>query len=576
MVTTDSRPSDATPGPSRRADDDRPGSEGVLARMLREALRTPAYREILRLHAREIRRGQGADLVRVALQQDREIWLGLTSTTPPMVDDLVQSLSVLGQQLAAMPEPLVDGYLAQLVAELDREALTALPAIWAPLLARALPGALNLAFDATAGVAETMIGMPPAERTAALRRALQSVDSCRAARAINHLTALVLAVQRDAPDLLVVAAGPERAALLQEVDAGRLRQAVVAMSAGGRAGAESLVSDLLDDPVAVANLVGLLPPLVNDGLGLLRHVVDALELPDEVLASAIFNVLRALDMGEVGRLVSGAASTVDTLHRGSAILGFEEPAFEAVAVDLLDGLLDTLDLDAVARAAVALGEDGEVVARVLARRIATDPGLLDAVVDTLTRLSNLGLGTALQVARELEQLPPGTGQVVAKRLGELDGRNLAELCNHALALAEAVSDEAAGTPVWTGLWDGVDRARARRLLWRFGVPVIHAAVTELWQRIGREPEQLAGQINDALRRFNRFVDDDSGDRDRYLSRLVGTLDGTELGRAWRGGARLLGRRVLAADPPDRRLGAWLHRGAQLVSRRWMRSDEGSP
>ena len=549
-------------------------SDSALAGALREALRTPAFRELLRLHLRAPRRGELAELVRVALREEPELWLGLASASPDLLDALVQGLAAAGRELAAMPESLVDGYLAQLVADPDREALRALVVLWAPLLRRALPGALNLGLEATGGLAGALAEGAAMGDDPSRTGALEGLDPAQAARAFNRLVDLAAAMAGD-PGQGGDASGLPWAALIRELDSGRARQAVVALSAKGRDGARGLLTAALADPVLVANVVAALPHLANDGVVVLSHAVRRLDLPDEVLASALFNVLRALDLPEVGRLLSGAAQIVDTVHQGGAILGMDEPALQAVLLDLVDGLLDTLDLDAVARAAVALGEDGQVVARVLARRVATDPSLLSCALDTAVTLLDTSVRACLEVAWELEQLPPGTGDVVAARLGALDGHAVGQLCNRALELAEALSAVSREQPAVASFLEELDGERAWRLIWRAGAPGVRAASAEVWRRLWLEPEAMAREINALIARFNRTLDVEQRASGGPLSRLMGALDTGELIRAWRGAARLLGQTLVsAAAPGSPVLGAAFNQAARVFSQvkrdRWSR------
>ena len=555
---------------------DRDDPDGVMARVLREALRTPAYREMLRLHVNEFQASEGPSLVRSMLREDPELWLSLAGATPRLMDSVVQSLAALGTELSAMPDPLVDSFLTEMAESLDHETLRSLPLVWAPLLARGVPGALNLAFASVAGVGDSLVELSSEKRSAALKRALSGLDTAQAGRALNAVVELVLAAHRDSPDLFSSAEGLDWSPLLREVDSGRLREAVVALSAAGREGAESVLAEVLGDPVIVANLVGILPALLNDGVGLLSHVVAGLSLPDEVLASAIFNVLRALDVHQVGRLSNDIAGTINTLHLGSAILGLEEPAFQRVFVELVNDLLDTLDLDAVSRAAVALGEDADVMAQVIARRLATDPGLLDQSVDTLAKLLDLGVQTALHMMRELAHLPPGTREVVTKRLGELNGRAAGELCNHGLDLLESSLSAAEGAPALAAFSEAVDRERVRRVFWKTATPMVRTAVAELWQEIARNPARISHEINGALVRFNAFLQERPAEADGFLTRAFGDVDRRELSRAWRGGVRLLGRSVFSTGPSTGRLRPWLEMGARAVAKpAWRNRNRGA-
>ena len=102
------------------------GDTGLGARVLGEALRTPAFREIFKLHLSEVGRGEGRDLVKTLLQQDPELGFSLASAGPRALEGAAESLAELGQVLSSMPPSLVDAYLTALLRELDTAALQTL------------------------------------------------------------------------------------------------------------------------------------------------------------------------------------------------------------------------------------------------------------------------------------------------------------------------------------------------------------------------------------------------------------------------------------------------------------------
>jgi len=555
------------------------GAESVAAAVLREVLATPALREILSLQLGELGQGgaQGAGpaLVKAALRADPALWLSLSSAGPAVAEQVAHSLVALGRELGRLPAPLMEAYLGQLAAQLRREPLRELPRVWAPLLGKALPGVLNLAFEGVAGVSVALAELPPDQREAALGAWAGGLDARRAAGALNAVCELVLTVRRDAPGALggarpeapggarpgalggalggarpearvearAEARGVDWDALLDEVDFGRLREALLYLSGRGRAAVEPVLARLLSDPVAIANLVGLVPHVLNDGLGLAEQAVARLELPDEVLASAVFNVLRALDLGAAARLLGDAAQTVNALHRGSATLGLEEPAFVAVFSELLDGLLDQLDAEAVARAAVALGEDADVMARVLARRLASRPDLAKLGVETGARLADQALQTALGVVRELGHLNPDTRAALLSRLRQGDGESLVALGRHGAELAEALWPEG-DPPGWAaGLQGLLEYPPARALLYRGAAELARTVVAEGWRRVLAEPELVGQQLTRWLRRLSDALEQSGPARESWLRRALGAVERDELGRAWRHAARLAGRSV---------------------------------
>lgn len=520
-------------------------SEPVSARVLRQVLRTPSFREILHLHLNELGRGDGRSLVRALLREDPEVWLGVASTTPRLIDTVTESLVELGRELAAMPPALVDAYLQEVIRDIDRETLRELSVVWAPILAQALPGVLNTTFDALAGAAAAVGALEPAARESALVRLMQGVRTERAAAAINGLAAVVIRTGREHPTLFEDPPGPDWAALVRSIDHGKLREAVIVASGFIRRSVQPLVAQWLTDPVASANLMLALPALVNDGVRLLSFAVDRMDLPDELLASAVFNVVRELDLAALSALVSGAAHIINVLHRGSATLGLDEPAFKAVFVELVDGLLESVDQQGVADAVVALGEDGDVMARVLARRLSTDPALLSRALDTTVRLLNVALATGREVLTEIDQLPGATLEEVGSRLDDVDPRGLGEVLN--LLLRGVIRGERLlGRQGWLEeVLAAVDWEEAGELLWRLATPVARSYAAAGWRQYRERPEDLGRWINGQLVRFNRYVAANPERVSAFVPRALSAVDTRELTRAMGAAWRLLGGAVYA-------------------------------
>jgi hypothetical protein len=506
-------------------------TEPVAARVLREVLRTPPFREVLRLHRSELQRGGGRALVQTLLQEDPEVWLGLVSATPSLVNTITESLTELGRELAALPPGLVDGYLEEVVREIDRGTLRDLPVVWAPILARGLPGVLNLLLDSVAGVAASLGSLDPAAREAAMKRLGQGVDTEQVAGAVNELAALIIGLGRDHPTLLESPPGPDWASLVRSIDHGKLREAVLVASGVVRRSAEPLLAQWLNDPISSANLLLALPALMNDGVRLLSFVVDQMDLPDELFASATFNVLRELDLAAVSGLVNGVARVLNILHQGSVTLGLEEPAFKEVFAELLDGVLESLDHRALADAVVALADDGDVMARVLARRFTTDSALLSVTLETTVRVLNVALVTGREVLREIDQLPDAALEQMGARLDAVEPRALAEL---GVGVLRSVirAERLWGRPGWSDeVLAAVDWEEVGEVVWRLVTPLAQGTVAAGWRRYRHRPEDLGAWLSGQIEQFNRAVDADPEGVSTFVPRVLSVVDPQELNRA---------------------------------------------
>jgi len=106
---------------------------------LREILRTPAFNEIIKLHLSAPRPHAAADLVRVALAEDANLSLSAAATCPQRINNFVGALLAATQELVRISPEMFTQFTDELIAQIDREQLRALPAALAPLLKRRQP-----------------------------------------------------------------------------------------------------------------------------------------------------------------------------------------------------------------------------------------------------------------------------------------------------------------------------------------------------------------------------------------------------------------------------------------------------
>lgn len=279
---------------------------------------------------------------------------------------------------------------AEAQAELTREAMRRLMAGLEPeSLELALKGDPELSRQAIASafnvemayvraikvLCEYMDGLSEEERSALLDTHLQGFDGSAFAAATNTWSELAMKVREERPDLAEVVF-PAIDAIFKETDFGKGREALTAVIEYSTACMIHTIEVMMENPVVVANIVGIVPPLVNSLLKIISVGLEKMNLPPEILASALFNTLTALDAEELGRILTTASRMAIDLHAGNYILGGEEPRFRAVFTDFMKRMLDNVDNVATTGAVVALAEDLEVVAGVMVELIARDPEMV--------------------------------------------------------------------------------------------------------------------------------------------------------------------------------------------------------
>ncbi len=102
--------------------------EGAPARVVRELIRTPAFRELVKLGLREGPPGNASSLARVLLREDVDMALSALGSVPGAVNWLMEFLLETLRQLNGFPAPVLGDFAGQLAGKVDREKAQALAA----------------------------------------------------------------------------------------------------------------------------------------------------------------------------------------------------------------------------------------------------------------------------------------------------------------------------------------------------------------------------------------------------------------------------------------------------------------
>lgn len=391
-------------------------------------------------------------------------------------------------------------------------------------------------------------GLSPEERAALVGETVASFDGDLAARAVNEFSRMVMAVHSESPEL----AGelyPEIDRAMSGIDFGKFREAVTGLLDSFTALAARVLADALDNPVVLANLFGIVPPVINSVIELLEGVLEKLELPPEILASAVFNVLSAVEADRLGRVLTMAFEAVGDLHRGNLILGGDEPRFRAVFGDFMKQVLDELDMEAATGAVAALGEDLEVMVGTLVELTARDPEtvkhmtrMFAALGNSIWRMLSAALG---EMAAWPDEVLSEVGDITAREadLAEL-GRALDSLV--ALELRMRENNPELQRKLLTDALVPLNTERLELVIRGAAADLRQAAMANPGIRMALGPEEVGRRVNEVLASFN------SGERAasarEYLSRMLAAVDREELHRAFRSVAGPLAKAVLS--------GAW--------------------
>lgn len=467
------------------------GSEGwsALPGLVRELIRTPAFKELLLIHLRDIEPANAREVVKAALWEDIAFSMSVAGASPKLVNALAEALLELGAQLGTFTQDILREFLVKLGQDLDTEAIKSIPSAYAPLVNQLL------------------------------------LDDREA------LDGLIAGLGTLADEALRAAERTWRK-IWNTADFGKIRVGLVEHFEQRRQELEGKAE--IFNPVAISNLLGVVPPLANYVLRVLTRAMQALDLPSEILANAVFQLLEDIDRRELGGLVNALTYFVNSLHKGNLLLGRDEPRFKEVAFRIGRDIVESVDGEQLKAAGLALGEDGKVIAEVISSYLFATPQSTAQAVKAVHTGLNAVLRTVAETSRRLSELPESALEELAEDFEErFEARELGRILNSQMELFSKLCEHnpdmlgkilvrtfsATDPQVWA------DASRAAALQVRdaaFTAPQISAAL---------QPQAIGRDINLALAAFNRYSQRNPEMVASKVSQTLAVVDAAELKKA---------------------------------------------
>jgi len=383
-----------------------------------------------------------------------------------------------------------------------------------------------------ASASQYLISLPPQQRTSVARKIAERIDGREIARSLESVIHALRLVLEEDPQIRELIS-EKIADFLDAPDFGKLRVGITAASENLFALVEQAVERIAQDPVTVANLVGIVPPLVNGFLRVTSHLAKSLSLPEEVLASAIFNIILAINTEVLADLINGLSAKINEIHTGNVILGGDEREFRKVSYDFLVSLTENIDIDSVSNALIALGEDASDFFESIIRVISVHPEVASSFARALVEIQALTVKAASSALEELSGLPDSFFEETVSHMREFaDPSVIARLANNVFILLDRMyrADKMFHYEFASKVIDDLDLGNIASVSSEF----IGAYVNTLASRIFADglfsPEKGSEIVNEALKRYDEAAK--SGKlRGELLPRFFAGLDKDELARA---------------------------------------------
>jgi hypothetical protein len=381
---------------------------------------------------------------------------------------------------------------------------------------------------------EYLDGLSPEERSAVLERHIQAFDGSAVAAATNAWSALAMKVHEERPDL-VEATFPAIDSIFKDTDFGKGREALSGLLDYFTKYMTYAIEVMMENPVVIANIVGIIPPLVNSMIKIVSVGLEKTNLPPEILASALFNTLTALDAEELGRVMTTMSRMIVDLHAGNYILGHDEPRLRAVFTDFMKRVLDNVDNVATTGALVAVAEDAEVIAGVLVELTARDPEMVVLMAKAAASVHNI---IARIIANGLSETAAWPDELLVRVGEEMRATDTVEV-GRAIDSAVTFALRLHETNPWlhshllTGALQEINTERLELLLGAASLDIKEAMLANPGIRRALEPEEIGRRLNERLVRFNNSAAGRPGGIRDYVTRMLSVVETEELEKAAR-------------------------------------------
>lgn len=326
----------------------------------------------------------------------------------------------------------------------------------------AFPGLVNATVAALDGLLGYLDSLPDEEAAGIVESSVSGIDGRSLGRTANSYFRLLIDIYGNDPGFLVDRRLDIADGFVESLDFGKLRKAVtLKMRADGELlGRE--IEMLAGEPLGVINLFNLVPEYLNTRLRVLDTLFRQLSLPREAMSYALFQILRDIDWKTAASSLNGALGLIDSLHRGSLLLGEGSPEFRQVAGDILEDFLSAVDWEAARRAAEAVGANMEVFISAATGSILCREDRMLAAADIAAVLSNSAVRSYSEILKKLCAVPPDEFARLSEKLcSGLDGRELGTAFGLYVELLDRASRE---TPAnvrsfWEDFLSSVDGER---------------------------------------------------------------------------------------------------------------------
>lgn len=374
-----------------------------MSGLIREILRKPTVKGILRGHLKSMSTKGGRELARDLLWQDLEVLFGVLGSLPSVINAGVGAVSQLVKEInEKITSRLFVDFVGSILSDVDRSELK-----------ECGKGINELAGNALGAQPATLPGN------------------------IARLLTLVCAKVNAAHASGVPAEDPHRGegvgAFLANLDFGEIMEMVEGSDPYVLGAIETFNKELWKYPAKVGTLVATLIPLINIVIKSVREIMVPIEkeIGPDLLADIILSLVKGVDGAEMAKLVGTSQEVLRRVHTGSLRLGKGgKPLMQLYLTDVLKACLPALNPELLTKARVVLSEDKLSIAQALADALHDNPAVSAASLAAMGAVKSADFKARtrkLEVFEDIDQT--SLKEALSQSLSELDTYEIAAFIN---------------------------------------------------------------------------------------------------------------------------------------------------
>ena len=308
-------------------------------------------------------------------------------------------------------------------------------------LVLAFPGLLNTMVRVFREAVERLEEMPPVESSRRIAESLSGIDGKEVGRAVNSLSRLLIRVYQEEPAPFTWQRIRIAGEIFEAVDFGKLRKALSGLVRARMEYRLERLSLVGEQPIAVINLVNVVPEYLNSLIETAYRAFSILALPPEAMSFALIKVLEEIDWERLAEAVNAAAALVNALNRGDLILGEGALRFEQAAGSISQRLERSIDWAELCAACRALASYRRVALTSLAGAALEGGRAAEEVAGAAAAAANEAVKTWAYILKAALELPSDELERIATAArDELELRELGGAISAAARLVRSLDD----------------------------------------------------------------------------------------------------------------------------------------